>query len=68
MIGKAEQVGMCREQAQEAERRHQKTGMDRDGEGRVRSSQQWSRRLHELREVGRDGHCLPRSSAACMSR
>lgn len=30
MIGKAEQVGMCREQAQAAERR-QKTGMDRDG-------------------------------------
>lgn len=33
VIGKAEQVGMHREQAQEAERRQQKTGMDRDGSG-----------------------------------
>lgn len=31
LIGKVEQVGMCREKAQEGERRQQKTGMDRDG-------------------------------------
>lgn len=31
MIGKAEQVGMRREQAREAEKRQQKTGMDKDG-------------------------------------
>lgn len=43
VIGKAEQVGMCREQAQAAERR-QKT----DGQGWVRSRQQWSGSTHEL--------------------
>lgn len=46
----------------------EKATKDRDGQGWTKSSQQWAESRHELLEVGRDGHCLPRGSAACIDK